>query len=477
MRGMLPIGGSHDGAVSAGGGEDGNQPAAPGEFRPRTGDSRLGPLQREGSSEQAATSTPGHAAAVWGQSGDSASARGRVVAPRYLAALRAALARSASNTDGPAVPDAPIRDPIEAMQRRVTQSNPLGLSLPYRLTALDRLFDSGVSAPRPGAGRSPQAAGFNPVEARAVLLDLVKQQNVAYIDLLEAVDGSPDALARLKSTFGELGLLSRLGPMRQFLNRDGFMGDQAIAHAMLGHMCLDIVLSPDPGISTEARVSALSLMRDHFDERVIAAAMAHRREGAALVADGGDTREFVPPRFREPPTPGKRQTPFWGNPTIDALFSVSTGDGKPALGMSVDEGAVRLLIHYPAEAVQTLVGVLRIDNPHIERTHAFRALIDLTTLSEPRRTQVFGDAASYRSKHIAPDNERSAPSPDASVAAFVPPVFFLDENASTSRAGPTSRLRAAIASINDRESLVKEIGLLRAELARRETTPEDDPLG
>ena len=477
MRGMQPIGGSNDGAVSAGGGESGNQTAAPGEFRPRTVDSRLGPLQREGSSEQAATSTPAHAAAVWGQSGDSASARGRAVAPRYLAALRAALARSASNTDGPAVSDAPTRDPIEAMQRRVTQSNPLGLSLPYRLTALDRLFDSRVSAPRPDAGRPPQAAGFNPAEARAVLLDLVKQQNVAYIDLLEAVDGSSEALARLKSTFGELGLLSRLGPMRQFLNRGGFMGDQAIAHAMLGHLCLDVLLSPDPEISTTARVSALSLMRDHFDERVIAAAMAHGLEGAALLTDGEDTREFVPPRFREPPALETREAPFWSNPTIAALFSVPTEDGKPAPGMSLEEGAIRLLIHYPAEAIQTLVGVLRIDNPRIDRTHAFRALIDLTTLSEPRRTQVFGDAASYRSKHIAPDNERSAPSPDASVAAFVPPVFFLDESAAMPRSSPTSRLRAAIASINDRESLVKEIGLLRAELARRETTPEDGPLG
>lgn len=318
---------------------------------------------------------------------------------RYLAGLEAAIA-AAYPADGN-YPDEvyqhpPVLRQSEALEERsASPYNPLGLRFPRRLEAYSSLYDvRKISAD--GWIRGNER--LREQTAIASHLDLARQYNFAYMALLRAANGSPEALERLKSAFNEGTIFDDARTQTAFLNN---RHEDRLSQAMLGHLSLDVLRSPDREITTAARIRVLEMLRSHFHVDAIAQAVTAKAESGFSLRYTDDVHDLVPQRFlTDPARQGVSHTRlFFKNEKIKQLFIENLNDDRWTVDMG--DCAADLSRKYPKETMQALISLLRLAHDRIDQPSVFRAMVALTTLDEPRRQAIFGVGASYRNGGVS----------------------------------------------------------------------------
>lgn len=318
----------------------------------------------------------------------------------YLAELEAKIA-AAYPADG-RYPDEVYQNPPDLGPPRRFENrdpspyNPLGLHLPRRLERYYALYD-GKKVNVDGTVESNDRLSMR--SAITTHLELVKQYNLAYVAMLRAANGSEQALAELKAAFAEGKIFDIAGTPKASLNRGE---DQRLLQAMLGHLSLDILRSPDPDITTAARIGALEMVRDHFDVDAIAKAVVAEGESGIMLHYRDHAGDLIPQTFQTNAERNLSHTQsFWENAQIKQILDNRDDDGwKTDIEAAVNE----LSLKYRKETVQTLVSFLRYPNARVDGASVFRALIGLTELEGPRRQRIFGQDASYRNNGVSRDN-------------------------------------------------------------------------
>ncbi|CAN7303808.1 hypothetical protein LJR230_001460 [Trinickia sp. LjRoot230] len=319
----------------------------------------------------------------------------------YFADLEAAIA-AVYPADG-AYPDEVYQHPPVLRLRETFEDrpaspyNPLGLRFPRRLQAFPYLYNvRKISADGSKQGNER----ISEQTAVATHLDLAKQYNLAYVALLRAANGSPEALEQVKSTFNEEKIF---GDARIDTARLNHGNEQRLSLAMLGHLSLDVLRSPDREVTTAARIQVLEILRNHFDVDLIAKAVTDKAENGLSLQRKDDVYDLVPQSLLT--DPAQRDVShthlFFKNEQIKQLFVENLHNDRWTV--DIHGCAVDLSRKYAQETVQILIGLLRLAHDRIPRPSVFRAVVGLTMLDERRKQAVFGAGASYRNGGVSSD--------------------------------------------------------------------------
>lgn len=318
---------------------------------------------------------------------------------RYLAGLEEKIA-AAYPADGSYLETAYQKPPHlarpENFKAGASPYNPLHLRLPLRLESYLSLYDARKIGFR---GERHDDHRLSKQTAVTTHLELAKHHNVAYVDMLRAANGSEQALSRLKAAFIEGKIFDAAGIYKACLKHGE---DQRLLQAMLGHLSLDILRSPEREITTAARIGALEILRDHFDVDSIAKAVADPTE-SGIVHYRDHTNDLIAQTFLT--DPADRNLPhtqlFWANKKIIEIFAAREDDGWK---IDVKKGVAELSRRFRKETVQMTIGLLRYEHSSVDGASAFRALIGLTELDESTKQRIFGDYASYRNGGVSRDS-------------------------------------------------------------------------
>jgi len=276
--------------------------------------------------------------------------------------------------------------------------NPLALVLPERLLSYVQLYDS-RRVVLDHASASEER--LSEADAQVTYRNLMKQYSVAYVLCLRAANGSEQAQAELKALFEDGKVFDVAGVHTKFLASED---PQTLSRAMLGHLSVAVLCSPDTEITTATRIKVLENLRDHADvDSVIKATVADKKVSGLIV--DGRTRVFdlVPLGFMPDRRAGHipHTRIFWANDVIEQILPERRASDGEGFELDLDHGVAELTTRYRKEAVQILLSLMRIDDWRIDREAAFRALIGLTELDDAQKNRLFGENASYRNNGVS----------------------------------------------------------------------------
>jgi hypothetical protein len=230
-------------------------------------------------------------------------------------------------------------------------------------------------------------------------LNFLRQYHLLYVDLLQAINGSDEAISNIKDKLQDKHKLyanADIDP--KFLKADNRSVE--FRQSCLAYLVIDVLSSPDKAIGTAARVCALELLYQHFDLDAVASSFDKNRLGFTLPYSAKDepVEDMIPRSFMERPEE-KGGTPhndlFLNNAKVRGIFQVHQHYG---LKMNFDKGLSILLQEHAAETVQTLLSLIRLNSGAIaiDRGLVFHALVGLSKLDHIQKGELFGVKASYR---------------------------------------------------------------------------------
>ncbi|MDG0022633.1 hypothetical protein [Trinickia sp. Y13] len=331
----------------------------------------------------------------------AASSADVVVDEAYLGSLERQIAEAFAPHDRDGSPEADRRvvyleNADKAGRGKVSSLNPLALVLPERLLSYPQLYDS----TRIVLDQAPASeARLVAADAQVTYRNLMKQYSLAYVSCLRAANGSEQAQAELKALFEEGKVFDAAGVQTEFLSSD----PQTLSRAMLGHLSVAVLCSPDTEITTAARIKVLENLRDHADlDSVIRATVADKNTSGLIV--DGRTRVFdlIPLAFMPDRSAGHipHTQMFWANDVIKEILPERRASDGRRFEIDLDQGVAELTTRYRKEAVQVLLGLMRTDDWRVDREAVFRALIGLTELDDSQKNRIFGENASYRNNGV-----------------------------------------------------------------------------
>lgn len=269
--------------------------------------------------------------------------------------------------------------------------NPFGLRLPFGLRELDMFFNSNFF-------NEGDYLYLRKETANEQYLNFLREYHLLYVDILEAINDSSEAIKRIETKVDTNKMYQNAGIEIMHLKRKSPVDTSSVdfRRSLVAYLVLDILRSPDANISTAARVKALRLL-DCFNIDFIASAFSKNSLGLC-VSEGEPVEDLLPRSFMTTARE-KGGTPhnklFIKNSKIRELFYMeSRGSGK-----CFDPGLSVLLHHHQKETVQVLISLLRCHtwgwSKHLAKL-VFHALFNLTKLDSIQKEELFGASASYR---------------------------------------------------------------------------------
>jgi hypothetical protein len=216
------------------------------------------------------------------------------------------------------------------------------------------------------------------------------------VDLLEAINGSSVAILDIKDKLATHKLYENAGIDPDFLQKDNTSIE--FRQSCLAYLVIDVLRSPDNAIGTAARVCALELLYQHFDLDAVASSFKQNCLGFILPGSAKDepVEDMIPRPFMERPEE-KGGIPhndlFLRNAKVREIFRIRQDYG---IVIAFDAGVSVLLQQHPAETVQTLLSLIRVQNFEVDRKLVFYTLVSLSKLDHIQKGELFGVKASYR---------------------------------------------------------------------------------
>lgn len=274
--------------------------------------------------------------------------------------------------------------------------NPFGLRLPYVLEGYEHLYDH----TRVNYGDMRDTAS-------RTYFNFIKQYNFAYLAFLKATTGHPEAIAHLKKLFTTEKMFDDAQVKKDYLCGAIASEKKNFSLALLGYLCMDIVRSPDQEISTAARVRSLKILKEHFDINAVASAFTQFPFATGFKIDEKEhVFDLIPRKFVTKPeesggTPHNKL--FLQNKKIQQLFQYENAKMYSQSQINFDSGLSNLLAKHPAETVQILLSLLRIDDRRYiyNKEFVFHALFNLAELDGAQKGIIFGIKASFRNGGIS----------------------------------------------------------------------------
>jgi hypothetical protein len=159
----------------------------------------------------------------------------------------------------------------------------LHFAIPFQLTTFRYFYDMGN--------------GVSHHAAVASYIEFMHQYNLAYLQLLEAIDGPELAVAQLKHFFkpGVMFAAANVDPLHvsEVIKKPGFLP------AMFGYMLLDVVFSQNNNIPVDSRLKALTLAKTHFGVDNIAQAFGEFRKGYEKIDGTITNHEAISKKVKE----------------------------------------------------------------------------------------------------------------------------------------------------------------------------------
>ena len=286
--------------------------------------------------------------------------------------------------------------------------NPYSFRLPYEVQTTRRFFAENIVPPGLASRFSP--FHLRQDTANQKFLNFVKEYHLLYLDLLEAINGSPSAVSQIidkmqgKQMYEHANIYTRL--LRQ--NEDIDLSSMDFRLACLAYLIIDIVRSSEVRIYSKARIHALRLLRrfrndiHYFDSHIIATCFAKYSRGFRLPCSATDepVGDLIPPSLMKKAEDNDcvpHNDIFFQNGMIQAMFKIMPGVvGSNEVRMDYDAGWACLFQYHPYEAVQVSLSLMR--HHRINDGIRATAFLDLVGLSKSWECeeQGFGAKASYR---------------------------------------------------------------------------------
>jgi hypothetical protein len=249
-------------------------------------------------------------------------------------------------------------------------------------------------------GSSTHSIGKN--DAIVGYLNFLKQYNLAYIDYLEAINGSTEAIKLLLEKFSTEKMFVTAKIKMNFFHKK-YYSTQDFLYGVLAHLSFHILFSKDADISTIARARAFEIIVNHFDLDAISKAFkSHAGKNYDLCRLFGEKIEvynLIPKAFvTESHETGElpHNKLFFKNKTIANIFKIDANSPYPAkekLASAIGD----IITHYQTYAIHIIHSALRcVSNDSAVFSYLFAALLKLSKLDNIQKETIFGEDACYR---------------------------------------------------------------------------------
>jgi hypothetical protein len=277
--------------------------------------------------------------------------------------------------------------------------NPLELPLAETLSCYGRFYversvveDNKVYGNNYQIGKRDAIVGY---------LNFLKQYSLAYIDFLEAINGSAEAVKLFAEKFSteKMFVVARVQMKcfhKQYFSTPDFL------YGILAHLSLHILFSKDNEISTIARARACEIIVDNFDVADIAKAFKYHAgkdyDLCRMFGDKVDVYNLIPKVFvTESNETGEipHNNLFFKNRTIARIFKINAHFQIPAkenLASAIGD----IIAHYQTHAIHIIHSAIRCVGQSETFIYLFVALLKLAKLDNIQKETIFGDDASYR---------------------------------------------------------------------------------
>jgi hypothetical protein len=279
--------------------------------------------------------------------------------------------------------------------------NPFNLTLPYELQGYELLYDlTKIYRPWSDASESYYTPpGYVELSKTGPdYFDFLKLINFAYIDLLSALNGSAQAIAKVKILFSEQSPLFKEGLLKWECVAKNIKKDKkGFVLALLAYFTLDIIYSQEHAITTAARVEAMKLIKTHFNIQEIATAFRNFSLGF-WKSDVNKLNHLIPLTFlRHYNNQESQGNLFHKHPIIRNIFEYQYHSNK----LIVNSNTVsQLLSVYPAEAAQVLHSLIKFSpythTASYDWTFVFTIIMEIASLTTQQQEVILGPQASYR---------------------------------------------------------------------------------
>ncbi len=277
--------------------------------------------------------------------------------------------------------------------------NPFHLRIPDGLRAVEIFFERSRFCDE-GYQGVIRAGYISPETAAEQRLDFVREYNLLYIDVLEAINGCLEARKRIESKVYTEEMYQNAGiDVKQLRSKYSTSpASENFRQTPLVYLVLDILRSSDAEISTVARVKALELLHD-FDTGSLAAAFTN--DDQAFCVTGGElVKDLIPWSFM---TPSQQKDGPWHNRLFFKNSQIRSKFDSALCAFDFDSRLGALLKQWRSETVQVLLSLLRCHNYTNDWVTAdlkklvFHALVGLIRKDPIQKSELFGINASYRS--------------------------------------------------------------------------------
>lgn len=316
--------------------------------------------------------------------------------PQYIASVRSQITETFPKRESQLTPY-PLKDLEGLVSIDRNGYNPFDLRLPYSLRNMDELFDwRSISDPW-----SPEK--LTRKQAAEQYLNFVKEYNLLYADILDAINECEEAKSRIQEKLTTPLMYENAGINPKHLARSYSENpaSESFRRTCLAYLAIDVLRSPEKGIRTAARARVLQLLYD-YDIDAIASSFSQSSLGFMLPyeQEHEPVEDLIPRAFMKRPEE-KGGTPhnglFYQNAKIQEIFEIRRGYGDPSSRMNPDDGVSRLIQEYPAQTIQTLLSIMRLyDTDRQTRMLVFHMLAGLSKLDGLQKGDLFGVKASYR---------------------------------------------------------------------------------